>query len=89
MVRQKKRARDVRHTIFFKVLTGYVVVTLLVASLTGLVSFVLVRQYIIRSNLNDLTSKSETIGAMLARADGRLRLLTARGLNEVEALCDA
>ncbi|MEG2859640.1 MAG: ATP-binding protein [Clostridia bacterium] len=89
MVRQKKRARDVRHTIFFKVLTGYVVVTLLVASLTGLVSFVLVRQYIIRTNLNDLTSKSETIGAMLARADGRLRLLTARGLNEVEALCDA
>ncbi|MEA5069301.1 MAG: ATP-binding protein [Christensenellaceae bacterium] len=78
-----------RHTIFFRVLTGYVVMAIIVVALAGFVSALLIRRYVLETNLADLLDRAEAVAASLARADGRLRVLTPRGLREMESLCDA
>lgn len=86
---QSSRPASGRHTIFFKVLTGYVVMALIVVALAGFVSALLTRRYVLETNLSDLLVRAEAAAASLARADGRLRVLTPRGLREMESLCDA
>lgn len=76
-------------SIFARILAGYVAVTLLAMLLTGLVSFWLVRQSVIQTNLSDLLNKAGAVAEMLSRSDGRVRVLTLRGLQEIEALTDA
>ncbi len=76
-------------SIFTRILAGYVAVTLLAMLLTGLVSFWLVRKNIIQTNLDDLLSKAGAVAEMLSRSDGRVRVLTLKGLQEIEALTDA
>ena len=73
-------------SIFARILAGYVAVTLLAMLLTGLVSFWLVRQSVIQTNLSDLLNKAGAVAEMLSRSDGRVRVLTLRGLQEIEAL---
>ncbi len=89
MDRDKISAPRGRHTIFFKVLTGYVATALVVVALAGLVSTLLIRNYILTSNLEDLLARAEAVATALARPDGRVRVLTPKGLREMESMCDA
>lgn len=57
--------------------------------MTGAVSYVLVRQYIISSNLNDLMAKAQIVSNMIARPGGETRVLTLEGLRGLQSLSDA
>ena len=72
----KRRKPGAGKTIFSKVLTGYIAVTLLIVLLTGLVSYLLVRQYLIESNLGELSVKAQTVAEMFARPGGKTRFLS-------------
>ncbi|MDO4547484.1 MAG: ATP-binding protein [Clostridia bacterium] len=76
-------------TLFGKMLAGHVFLTLFVLILIGSLFLMLMRMYITRTNLDDLTGKTATVAQMLSRPDGRIRLLTQKGLFELEAMCDA
>ncbi len=77
------------HSLFHKVLAGYLVVTVLVVVLSCAVSYYLVRDRMIDANLNDLLARAQSVASTIARPDGRIRVLTVRGLWEVESLTDA
>lgn len=63
--------------------------TLLIVTLTSLVSFVLVRQSTLTSNMQDLLSKAEMVSDMIASPGGTTRVLTTRRLEELQMLSDA
>lgn len=76
-------------SLFHKVLAGYLVVTVLVVVLSCAVSYYLVRDRMIDANLNDLLARAQSVAPTIARPDGRIRILTVRGLREVESLTDS
>lgn len=84
----RRRKRPVK-TIFKKVLTAYIGLVLLVGSLVSIVSFFLVRQYVMRTNMDELLSKAEMVAEMVARPGGRVRVLTIERLEELENLSGA
>lgn len=88
MCKQKARF-SFTGTIFSKMLSGYIASTLLTVALIGVVSFFLIERYIVKSNQDDLLSKSMEVAQMASTPSGRMRTLTVSSLREIEALCDA
>ena len=78
-----------RQSIFRKILTGHIALTLLIVGLTALVSFFFVRDYSIRTNQSALRQKVEALAEMMARPGGNTWLLTPGRREEILALADA
>ncbi len=77
-------------SIFRKLLTNYIALTLLIVLLISLVSFFLVRQYTINANLEELRSKAETLAEMIGQPGGKTRYLVSQArMSELQALSDA
>ncbi len=81
--------RSGRGSIFFKLLTGYLTVTLVIILLTGVVSYVLLRGYLIENNKHDLLNKAETLTKMAQRPGGFSRVLDLPRIGEIQNLTDA
>lgn len=77
------------HSIFARVLSLNILLTVFVIMLSGVVSYLLVRQYITVSNMNELAAKAEQVTQMVAKPGGKMRVLTASRLEEIQNLSDA
>ena len=78
-----------RGSIFFKLLSGYLAVTLVIILLTGVVSYVLLRANLIENNKRDLLNKAETLTKMAQRPGGFSRVLDLPRIGEIQSLTDA
>lgn len=76
-------------SIFIKLLTGYLALTLVILLLTGVVSYALLRAYLIDSNKKDLLLKAQTLSVMVQRPGGRSRVLEIARIGEMQTLTDA
>ena len=76
-------------SIFIKLLAGYLALTLVIILLTGVVSYVLLREYLIRSNKADLLRKAEALTGMIKRPGGTSRVLDLPRIGEMQTLTDA
>ena len=81
--------RSGRGSIFIKLLSGYLAVTLVIILLTGVVSYALLRSYLINSNKRDLLNKAETLAKMVQRPGGYSRVLELPRIGEIQTLTDA
>lgn len=81
--------RSGRGSIFIKLLTGYLALTLVIIMLTGVVSYALLRTYLINSNKVDLLQKAETLTKMVQRPGGYSRVLDLPRIGEFQTLTDA
>ena len=84
-----KSADKWRRSIFSKILIGYVMLTVLIVILTVLVSFVLVRENSLQSNMTALQERANTIADMMSRPGGSVWLMTSTRREEVLALAEA
>ncbi len=76
-------------SIFAKLLTGYIALTVSIVILTALVSFFLVRQYTLNTNRASLSDKAETLAEMLGRPGGSSWTLNSSRLADMLHLADA
>jgi signal transduction histidine kinase len=76
-------------SIFIKLLAGYLALTLVIILLTGVVSYALLRAYLIDSNKQDLLLKAQTLALMAQRPGGKSRVLEIARIGEMQALTDA
>ncbi len=76
-------------SIFLKLLTGYLTLTLVIILLTGVVSYALLRAYLIDSNKQDLLRKAEALTRMAQRPGGYSRVLDLPRVGEIQTLTDA
>lgn len=76
-------------TIFSKVLTGYLALTVLVVLLTGLVSFFLVRRNIRMTNLRDLSARAVSVADMVKTSEEDPLYFRPRRFRELESLTDS
>ncbi len=85
------KLRTDRHggSIFIKLLTGYLALTLVIILLTGVVSYALLRAYLIDSNKRDLLRKAEALTRMVRRPGGYARVLEFPRVGEIQTLTDA
>jgi two-component system sensor histidine kinase ResE len=81
--------RPGRSSIFIKLLSGYLALTLVIILLTGVVSYALLRNYLIKSNMRDLLDKAETLTKMAQRPGGFSRVLELPRIGEIQSLTDA
>jgi two-component system sensor histidine kinase ResE len=81
--------RSGRGSIFIKLLSGYLAVTLVIILLTGVVSYALLQNYLINSNKRDLLDKAETLAKMAQRPGGYSRVLDLPRIGEIQTLTDA
>ncbi len=70
-------------------MSGYLAVTLVIILLTGVVSYALLRTYMIRSNKQDLLGKAETLTKMIQRPGGFSRVLDLPRIGEIQTLTNA
>ena len=83
------RDRTGRGSIFIRLLTGYLALTLVIMLLTGVVSYVLLRANLIDTNKRDLLGKAETLSRMAKRPGGYSRVLDIPRIGEIQALTGA
>jgi len=76
-------------SIFIKLLTGYLALTLVIIVLTGVVSYALLRGYLIESNKADLLRKVEALTRMIKRPGRASQALELPRFVEMETLTDA
>lgn len=76
-------------SIFIKLLTGYLALTLVIIVLTGVVSYGLLRGYLIESNKADLLRKVEALTRMIRRPSRASQELDLPRFGEMETLTDA
>lgn len=78
-----------RGSIFLRLLTGYLALTLVIILLTGVVSYVLLRANLIETNKRDLLGKAETLSRMVRRPGGYSRVLDLPRIGEIQTLTGA
>ncbi len=78
-----------RGSIFIRLLTGYLALTLVIILLAGVVSYVLLRANLIETNKRDLLDKAETLSRMAKRPGGYSRVLDLPRIGEMQALTGA
>jgi len=83
------RDRSGRGSIFLRLLTGYLALTLVIISLTGAVGYVLLRANLIETNKRDLLDKAETLSRMARRPGGYSRVLDLPRIGEIQRLTGA